>query len=90
MIPPVEGSISAYFTSPRGGNFSTLMAAIEVAQLANTLAEKGPFTVFAPVNEAFKKMPKETLDKLINDRTLLAKVRDDIAVTNYNGKITIY
>jgi transforming growth factor-beta-induced protein len=46
-------------------NFSTLEAAIRAADLADTLSGTGPFTVLAPTNDAFGKIPKETLDKLL-------------------------
>lgn len=46
-------------------NFSTLVAAIQAAELGGTLSSEGPFTVFAPTNEAFSKVPKATLDNLL-------------------------
>ena len=46
---------------------STLVAAVKQAQLVNALSNAGPFTVFAPTNEAFNKLPKETLDNLMKD-----------------------
>merc|ERR1712215_191630 len=45
--------------------FSTLLAAVVAAGLADTLAGEGPFTVFAPTNDAFAKIPKEALDELL-------------------------
>ena len=45
--------------------FKTLVAAVKAADLAETLSGKGPFTVFAPTDEAFKKLPKETLAELL-------------------------
>jgi uncharacterized surface protein with fasciclin (FAS1) repeats len=45
--------------------FSTLVAAIKAAGLVETLSGKGPFTVFAPTNEAFNALPAGTLDKLL-------------------------
>lgn len=53
--------------------FSTLVQAIEAAGLADTLAEPGPYTVFAPTNEAFEALPGGTLDQLLlpeNQETL--------------------
>lgn len=44
---------------------STLVAAVKAAGLQDALANAGPFTVFAPTNEAFSKVPKETLDNLM-------------------------
>jgi transforming growth factor-beta-induced protein len=46
-------------------SFSTLVAAVKAAGLVETLSGKGPFTVFAPTNEAFAKLPKETLASLL-------------------------
>jgi uncharacterized surface protein with fasciclin (FAS1) repeats len=46
-------------------SFSTLVAALKAADLVDTLAGEGPFTVFAPTNEAFAKLPKATLAKLL-------------------------
>lgn len=46
-------------------NFSTLVAAVKAAGLVETLSGEGPFTVFAPTNEAFAKIPEETLADLL-------------------------
>lgn len=46
-------------------DFSTLVAAVKAAGLVETLAGKGPFTVFAPTNAAFAKLPKETVESLL-------------------------
>ena len=46
-------------------DFSTLVAAVQAAGLVETLSGPGPFTVFAPTNEAFAKVPKATLDGLL-------------------------
>lgn len=46
-------------------DFSTLVAAIEAAGLVETLSGKGPFTVFAPTNEAFAKLPEGTVETLL-------------------------
>jgi transforming growth factor-beta-induced protein len=57
-------------------SFSTLVTAVKAAGLAETLSGKGPFTVFAPTNEAFAALPKGTLEKLLKpeNRDLLKKV----------------
>lgn len=44
---------------------TTLVAAVKAAQLVDALSNAGPFTVFAPTDEAFSKVPKETLDNLM-------------------------
>ncbi|MDP9009292.1 MAG: fasciclin domain-containing protein [Pseudomonadota bacterium] len=60
------------------GNFTTLAAGIKAAGLTDTLAGKGPFTVFAPTDEAFKKLPAGAADALLKDS---AKLK---AVLNYH------
>jgi uncharacterized surface protein with fasciclin (FAS1) repeats len=54
--------------------FSTLVTAIKQAGLLKTLKGKGPFTVFAPTNDAFDKIPADTLDGLLADKEALAGV----------------
>ena len=46
-------------------NFSTLVAAVKAAELVDTLSGDGPFTVFAPTNDAFGKLPEGTIDTLL-------------------------
>ncbi|MEH6408244.1 MAG: fasciclin domain-containing protein [Leeuwenhoekiella sp.] len=48
-------------------NFSTLVTAVKAAGLAETLQGQGPFTIFAPTNAAFNKLPEGTLDNLIKE-----------------------
>jgi len=47
------------------GDFSTLVAAVKAAELVETLASEGPFTVFAPTNDAFAKLPDGTVESLL-------------------------
>ncbi|WP_372742755.1 fasciclin domain-containing protein, partial [Neptunomonas sp.] len=47
------------------GSFNTLVAALEAAELVETLKGEGPFTVFAPTDEAFANLPDGTLDMLL-------------------------
>ena len=61
-------------TAVAAGNFSTLVAAVTAAGLVDTLKSAGPFTVFAPTNEAFAKIPKATLDGLLADKAALTKI----------------
>jgi uncharacterized surface protein with fasciclin (FAS1) repeats len=56
------------------GSFKTLVQALEVAGLTETLKGAGPFTVFAPTDAAFAKIPKSDLDALLADKAKLAKV----------------
>jgi len=55
-------------------NFSTLLAAVQAAGLTQTLAQPGPYTVFAPTNAAFAKVPQDQLTALLNDRERLRAV----------------
>jgi transforming growth factor-beta-induced protein len=52
-------------TAVGNGNFTTLVAALQAAGLADTLKGAGPFTVFAPTDDAFKKLPAGTVDNLL-------------------------
>jgi uncharacterized surface protein with fasciclin (FAS1) repeats len=56
------------------GTFSTLVAAVQAAGLAETLAGTGPFTVFAPTDEAFAKLPAGTVESLLANPELLRAV----------------
>ena len=56
------------------GDFDTLVAAVQAAGLVDTLKGKGPYTVFAPTDEAFAKIPKDQLDALLKDKDALVKV----------------
>ena len=56
------------------GSFDTLVTALEAAGLVETLQGKGPFTVFAPTDEAFAKIPKSDLDALLADKEKLTAV----------------
>merc|ERR1712209_102800 len=53
---------------------STLLAAVQAADLVETLSGEGPFTVFAPTDEAFAEIPKDTLDALLADKEALTAV----------------
>lgn len=55
-------------------DFSTLVSAIKVAGLVDTLSGAGPFTVFAPNNAAFKKIPDATLQAVLADKAKLASI----------------
>ena len=54
-------------TAVSAGNFTTLVAAVKAAGLVDTLKGPGPFTVFAPTDEAFAKLPPGTVDALLKD-----------------------
>lgn len=61
-------------TALSAGTFKTLVKALESAGLVDALSERGPFTVFAPSDEAFAKIPKETLESLLADKEQLTSV----------------
>ncbi len=61
-------------TAVAAGNFKTLAAALTAAGLIDTLKGPGPFTVFAPTDEAFAKIPKADLDALLKDKAKLSAV----------------
>jgi uncharacterized surface protein with fasciclin (FAS1) repeats len=92
-------------TAVNAGSFNTLVEALKAANLADTLKEPGPYTVFAPTDEAFGKLPEGTLDKLLKDTPELAKIltyhvvsgkltaeevaKQDKAMTLEGGELTI-
>lgn len=61
-------------TAVSAGTFTTLVAAVEAAGLVETLKGTGPFTVFAPTDAAFAKLPAGTVEGLLQDKTKLASV----------------
>lgn len=56
------------------GSFTTLVAALKAADLVGPLSGKGPFTVFAPTDAAFAKLPAGTVDALLKDKKKLASI----------------
>lgn len=61
-------------TAKSAGSFNTLITAVQAAGLESTLKGPGPYTVFAPTDEAFAKIPKAKLDALLKDKAALTKV----------------
>jgi uncharacterized surface protein with fasciclin (FAS1) repeats len=61
-------------TAVAAGSFKTLAAALQAAGLVDTLKGPGPFTVFAPTDDAFAKIPKADLDALLKDKAKLTAV----------------
>lgn len=83
--PHESGDIVAVASS--AGKFNTLVAAIRAAGLVETLQGKGPFTVFAPTDEAFAKLPAGTVESLLKPENK----QKLIAILTYHvvpGKIT--
>lgn len=69
-----EEEMNIVETAVAAGNFDTLVAAVQAAGLEDTLSEEGPFTVFAPTDEAFDALPEGTLDDLLEDEEALTNV----------------
>lgn len=66
------------------GRFKTLVAAVTAAGLADTLKGAGPFTVFAPTDDAFAKLPKGTVEELLKDTP---KLKDILLYHVVSGKV---
>ena len=78
-----EGNIVQ--TAVAAGQFKTLVKLVKRAGLASTLQQPGPYTVFAPTDAAFKKVPKKTLTALLHNR---AKLRAVLLYHVVAGKVT--
>ncbi len=72
-------------TAMSAGTFSTLVAAITAAGLDTALKSPGPFTVFAPTDEAFSKLPSGTVESLLQDLLTLRKILEYHVVS---GKVS--
>ena len=72
-------------TAAASGQFSTLTTLLKKAGLVSTLGRPGPYTVFAPTNAAFGKVPKQTVDALLADK---AKLRAVLLYHVVPGKVT--
>ncbi|HLO48819.1 MAG TPA: fasciclin domain-containing protein [Kamptonema sp.] len=72
-------------TAVNAGSFSTLVSAIKAAGLVETLKGAGPFTVFAPTDEAFAKLPEGTVEGLLKD---LPKLKQILTYHVVSGKVT--
>ncbi len=71
-------------TAVSAGSFSTLVAAVKAAGLVDTLKGKGPFTVFAPTDDAFAKLPAGTVDSLLKD---VPKLKEILTYHVVSGKV---
>lgn len=72
-------------TAVEAGSFTTLVAAVKAAGLVETLSADGPYTVFAPTDEAFAKLPAGALDKLLANPD---KLREVLLYHVVPGKVT--
>ncbi|GFR92084.1 transforming growth factor-beta-induced protein ig-h3-like [Elysia marginata] len=71
MLPPAGTIVSALAACPE---FKILVKAVQVGGLVETLSGPGPFTVFAPTDKAFRKLPQGTIEKLLHNPKELAKI----------------
>jgi uncharacterized surface protein with fasciclin (FAS1) repeats len=71
-------------TAVAAGTFKTLVTAVKAAGLVDTLKSKGPFTVFAPNDEAFAKLPKGTVEGLLKD---IPKLKAVLTYHVVSGKV---
>jgi uncharacterized surface protein with fasciclin (FAS1) repeats len=72
-------------TAVSAGSFNTLVAAVQAADLADTLAGEGPYTVFAPTDDAFAKLPAGTVESLLANPE---KLREILLYHVVPGKVT--
>jgi len=72
--PAVAQQKDVVDTAIAAGTFKSLVAAVQAADLVQVLKGPGPYTVFAPTDEAFAKIPKADLDALLKDKVKLTKV----------------
>ena len=75
--------------APNAPNLSTLVAAVKAAGLVDTLASKGPFTVFAPTDKAFGKLPAGTVETLVkpeNKATLTKILTYHVVAGDYSAR----
>lgn len=88
-VPAAPGTPAAKATivetAASAGQFTTLVSLVKKAGLASTLSGKGPFTVFAPTDAAFAKVPKSTLNALAKDK---AKLKQVLLFHVASGKVT--
>ena len=71
---PAKPASDIVDTAVAAGSFKTLAAALQAAGLVETLKGEGPFTVFAPTDEAFAKLPAGTVDALLKDKKKLTEI----------------
>ncbi len=72
--PSVARAADIVDTAVSAGSFTTLVTAVKAAGLVKTLKSKGPFTVFAPNDAAFAKLPPGTVESLLKNKAKLAAV----------------
>ena len=83
----MEKQFDVVDTALSAGNFSTLTAALAAAGLIDALRKEGPFTVFAPTDEAFAKIPPQTLSELLQPENR-EKLTDILTYHVVPGRVT--
>ena len=74
VLPATSQELDLIDLAKKEGQFSTLTKALQVADLVNTLKRKGPFTLFAPNDKAFEKLPEGNLNQLLQDTSKLKEI----------------
>jgi uncharacterized surface protein with fasciclin (FAS1) repeats len=85
---PARAADDIVDTAVKAGSFKTLVAAVQAAGLVDTLKGKGPFTVFAPTDDAFAKLPKGTVETLLkpeNKKKLASILTYHVAAGRYDA-----
>lgn len=72
--PDTDPTMNIVETAVSAGSFNTLVTAVKAAGLVETLSSEGPFTVFAPTDEAFAQIPEDQLNALLADKEALTAV----------------
>src|SRR6476661_2449841 len=86
---PMLPSLNIVDNAMNSKDHTTLVAAVKAAGLVETLKSSGPFTVFAPTNAAFNKLPKGTVDNLLkpeNKSKLVSVLTYHVVAGKYNAK----
>lgn len=86
MTQASSGSMDIVDTAVSAGSFNTLAAALKAADLVDTLKGEGPFTVFAPTDDAFAKLPEGTLQDLLRPENK-AKLQSILTYHVVPGKV---
>jgi uncharacterized surface protein with fasciclin (FAS1) repeats len=73
-VVPAKAGADIITTATAAGSFKTLITAISAAGLTDALKGQGPFTVFAPTDEAFAKLPAGTVESLLKDKAKLTEI----------------
>lgn len=89
LIPPAAKKNTIPGVAEKAGTFKTLLAAVTAAELADVLGGDGPFMLFAPTDEAFTRLPKGTVEKLLkqeNRKQLVAVLKLHVVAGKLSAK----